>query len=165
MNLEVYHPTVQAIVALLEKNNIRFETFEHEPVRTSEEAAQVRTGYSLQQGAKALILRIKMPGNQNHFAQFVVPGDKKVNSKVVTQLLGAKNIRFAHPEEIAEITQGIEIGGIPPFGNLFGLSVYVDTSLLKQEKIIFNAGDRSFSIGMKLKDYLDVVKPIVITLT
>jgi len=50
---------VSKIVELLESGGYWFETFEHEPVRTSEEAAGVRTGYSQAQGAKAMIVRVK----------------------------------------------------------------------------------------------------------
>lgn len=161
MNLSNYHKTVSIIVQLLQDKNTWFETFEHEPVKTSEEAAQIRTGYSLEQGAKALILRIKETGGKHYFAQFVIPGDKKLDSKLVCSFLKAKNIRFATVSEINELTQGIEIGGIPPFGNLFEIPVYIDPSLLAHEKIIYNAGDRSFSIGMKTKDYVTIVKPTV----
>jgi prolyl-tRNA editing enzyme YbaK/EbsC (Cys-tRNA(Pro) deacylase) len=55
-----YHSTVSQIINLLEKNNYWFEIFEHEPVRTSDEAARTRNGYSLHQGAKALIVRVKI---------------------------------------------------------------------------------------------------------
>jgi len=164
MNLNNYHKTVSNIINLLDNNNAWYETFEHLPVKTSEEAANVRTGYNLNQGAKALILRIKKSGGEKYFAQFVVPGNEKFNSKLISKIVSAKNIRFATIEEITEITDGIKIGGIPPFGNLFGLPVFVDKSLLDDEKIIFNAGDRSFSIGMKTKDYINIVKPIIETL-
>lgn len=161
MELDKYHKTVSIIISLLKESNAWFETFEHEPVRTSEEAAQVRTGYSLNQGAKALILRIKKSGSEKYFAQFVLPGGSKLDSKVIADIVEAKNIRFASKDEINKITDGIEIGGIPPFGNLFNIPVYVDKSLLDFDKIIFNAGDRSFSIGMKTDDYLKIVKPII----
>jgi len=58
--LSNYHPVVSQIIDLLEKNNCWFETFEHEPVRTSEEAAKIRTGYSINEGAKAIIIRVKI---------------------------------------------------------------------------------------------------------
>ncbi|NIA02454.1 MAG: hypothetical protein GWP15_03650 [Nitrospirae bacterium] len=51
-----YHPLVNQIVEALKNNECWYETFEHEPVRTSEEAAKIRTGYTLEQGAKALII-------------------------------------------------------------------------------------------------------------
>lgn len=159
MNIDKYHKTVAVIIDLLNKNSVWFETFHHLPVKTSQEAAQIRTGYSINQGAKALILRIKKSSREKYFAQFVIPGDKKFNSKLIKNLIGAKNIRFATEDEISKITDGVKVGGIPPFGNIFKIPVYLDNSLLDHEKIIFNAGDRRFSIGMKTKDYLKIVNP------
>jgi len=43
-----YHPVTEQIQKLLTDQGVWFETFEHEPVRTSEEAAQTRPGYSLE---------------------------------------------------------------------------------------------------------------------
>lgn len=154
-----YHSCVEQIVTLLKKNNCWFETFEHEPVKTSQEAAEVRTGYTLKQGAKALILKVDYKSGESGFIQAVIPGHLKLNSKKLTKLLGAKSIRFAKAEEISQLTNRVQIGGIPPFGNLFGIEVVVDESMQEFEKIIFNAGDRSFSIGMKLKNYLEIVRP------
>jgi Cys-tRNA(Pro) deacylase len=159
--LEQYHPTVNQIIELLKENDAWYETFEHDPVTTSEQAAKIRTGYTLDQGAKALILSVKKSKTQKSFVQVVVPGSAKLNSKLITKFLEAKSIRFANAEEIEQLTKGIQIGGIPPFGNLFDIPVYIDNSLTKFEKIIFNAGDRSFSIGMKTKDYLEIVKPTI----
>ncbi|MGH7246117.1 MAG: YbaK/EbsC family protein, partial [Candidatus Levyibacteriota bacterium] len=109
-----YHPTVEKIKTLLASNNTWFETFEHKPVRTSEEAAKLRTGYTQQQGAKALIVRIKKKDGAKEFVMIVLPGDKRFDNEKAKEVLGAKDIRFATEEEISEITQGIEIGGIPP---------------------------------------------------
>lgn len=159
MNLNNYHSTVNKIINILKDQDIWFETFQHKAVTTSKEAADIRTGYTLEQGAKAMILRVKISNTNKYFAQFVIPGNEKINSKLVKKLLEAKNIRFANKEEIKEITNGIEIGGIPPFGNLFDLPVYMDKTLAIKEKIIFNAGDKSFSIGMYSKDFINIVKP------
>lgn len=158
-----YHPIVEKIKSLLLENNAFYETFEHEPVRTSEEAAQVRTGYTLSQGAKALILRVKQ-GSEKKFIMLVISGDKKFDKNKVKNNLDSKDIRFATEGEVAEITDGVQVGGVPPFGNLFGLSVYTDPGIFTNEKIIFNAGDRRYSIGMKAEDYNKIVKPTVIEL-
>ncbi len=156
-----YHVVVQKIKDLLEKNGVWFETFEHRPVRTSEEAARIRPGYSLKQGAKAIIVRIKAKGGVRFYSMLVLPGDMRFDSEKVKELLGAKDIRFATEEEIKQITGGVETGGVPPFGNLFNLRVIVDPELFKNEKIIFNAGDRRFSIAMKSNDYRNIVNPEV----
>lgn len=155
-----YHPTVEEIKGLLVVHGCWFEIFEHEPVRTSEEAAKIRTGYSLSQGAKALIVRVKVSGGKK-FVMLVVPGDRRFDRDKVRAVLGAKEIRFATEAEVADITGGIQVGGVPPFGNLFGLEVVVDPGLLENEKIIFNAGDKRVSLAIKSADYLKLVSPRV----
>jgi prolyl-tRNA editing enzyme YbaK/EbsC (Cys-tRNA(Pro) deacylase) len=156
-----YHQTVTDILDLLKKTGCWFETFEHQPVVTSEQAAKLRHGYSLSQGAKAIIVKIKNSAGEAEFVMLVLPGDKKFSGSKVKKLLGVKELRFATPSEISELTGGIRIGGIPPFGNLFGIKVFVEKTLLDNEKIIFNAGDRQFSVAMKAKDYLRIVNPMV----
>lgn len=153
-----YHITVGKIVNLLKDNDLWFETFEHEPVHTSEEAAKIRDGYTLKQGAKALIVRVKT-AREKYFVMLVMRGDTKFDNDKVKRLLEAKDIRFATESEVSEITSGIQTGGVPPFGNLFGIRVIVDRGLFSNEKIIFNAGDRRFSVAMKSEDYKMLVKP------
>jgi len=150
------HPTVEKIRTLLKENALWHEVFEHEPVITSEDAAKIRTGYELHQGTKALIVRVTDKGNIKKFVMFVVPGDKRFDEGKVKDTLGFKNIRFATEQEVSEITGGIERGGVPPFGSLFGLATYFDQSIFNNEKIIVNAGDRSVSVGMFSKDLITV---------
>jgi Ala-tRNA(Pro) deacylase len=156
-----YHLVVSQIVELLEKNCYWFETFEHEPVMTSEEAAKIRDGYSLHQGAKALIVRVKMSNSDKKFIMLVFPGDMRFDNAKVKKMFGAKNVSFATEDEVFKLTDGVKPGGVPPFGNLFNLDVIVDPLLLQNEKIVFNAGDRGFSIGMKSVDYKMIVSPRV----
>lgn len=155
-----YHEVTEKIQRILRENGIVFDTFEHEPVRTSEEASKVRTGYTIEQGAKALITRVKREGVKT-FVMIVVPGDKKFNKEKLKSEFGLTDVRFATEDEAGQITDGVEFGGIPPLGNIFGLEVYADKTLLRNEKIIFNAGDRSFSVGMKSQDYIYIVNPKV----
>ena len=158
-----YHHTVEQIKTLLDAHHVQYVTFEHDAVRTSEEAAALRPEYTLAQGAKALIVRVKYKGDQPAgFVQVVVPGDAKFDPKKLRQVLVAKDTRFATVEEVAAVTHGIEPGGVPPFGTLFTIPVFVDRSLLENEEIIFNAGDRRYSIAMRTADYVRVVAPTVV---
>lgn len=164
-----YHPLVEKITSLLKDNGFWFETFEHEPVRTSEEAAKIRTGYSLEQGTKALIIKVygrrpsfaKATEGLTNFVMLIVRGSDKFDEKKVKDLLGIKEFRFATEQEVKELTGGVLPGGVPPFGNLFGLKVFVDKKVLNNEKIVFNAGDKRFSIGMYSKDWLKLVGPVL----
>ncbi|PIP50407.1 MAG: hypothetical protein COX12_01450 [Candidatus Brennerbacteria bacterium CG23_combo_of_CG06-09_8_20_14_all_44_41] len=160
-----YHPVTEQIRQLLTVHQIWFETFEHAPVRTSEEAAEIRTGYSLHQGAKAMIVRVKKSETEKSFAMLVFPGDLRFDTDKVKAFFHAKDIRFATEEEVKTLTNGVLPGGIPPFGNLFNLTVVVDPKLFENEKIVFNAGDRSFSIAMKSGDYRTLVNPQIESIT
>ncbi|MSP13984.1 MAG: hypothetical protein EXR62_13640 [Chloroflexi bacterium] len=159
-----YHPITVTIQDLLTQHNLWFETFEHEPVRTSEEAAKTRPGYTLEQGAKAIIIQLRKSGGEKEFAMLVMPADKRFDNTKVKALLGADKIRFATEEEISQLTDGIQPGGVPPFGNLFSLEVFADPTLFENEKIVFNAGDRRFSLAMKAADYQVLVKPKVVSI-
>ncbi len=156
-----YHPVVEKIRTLLFERGAWFETFEHEPVRTSEEAAKLRYGYALSQGAKALIVRGKIAGEGKKFLMIVVSGDKRFDADKLKQAFNIRDVRFATEAEVSEITRGILPGGVPPFGGLFGLEIYADRGIFDNEKIVFNAGDRAFSIAMKSEEYRRIALPKV----
>ena len=160
-----YNHTVTKILDILKSNKCWFETFDHPPVRTSEEAAKLRPGYDLCQGAKAMIVRIKMSESNKKFAMLVLPGNLRFDSNKVKTFFNAKDIRLATEEEVITITNGVQPGGVPPFGNLFNLELVVDPLLFDNEKIIFNAGDRGFSIAMLSKDYEKLVTPKIVPIT
>lgn len=161
-----FHKTVKTIKDLLDNNNYWYEYFEHEPVRTSEEASKVRgNDYSISQGAKALIIRYK-PRNKSEkgFAMLVVPGDTKFDKKKAQAVLDTKDISFATEEQVSQLTDGIKVGGVPPFGNIFNLQVFLEKKLLENDKIIFNAGDKQVSIAIYTKDYLKLVEPKIVNI-
>ncbi len=159
-----YHPVTTQIVDLLKNGGNWFETFEHEAVRTSEEAAKVRNGYSLEQGAKALIVRIKSKG-QNEFIMLVMPAHLRLDTKKAKQYLQIKDLRFATEEEVGKVTNGVLVGGVPPFGNIFHIKTIVDPKLFLNEKIVFNAGDRRYSVAMLSQDYKNILNPIITDIT
>ncbi|MDR3502492.1 MAG: YbaK/EbsC family protein [Legionella sp.] len=155
---------MQKITSLLSTNNLWYETFEHAPVKTSEQAALTRPGYTLRQGAKAMIVKAYRTKTETEFVMLVFPADQKFNSDKVRKELGIKNLRFATEQEVSDLTGGVKIGGVPPFGSLFNLKVYADPSLFENEKIVFNAGDRGFSVAMKSSDYQALINLQVIDL-
>ena len=85
-----YHPITGKIISLLKEKQFWYETFEHEDVRTSEEAAKVRTGYTLQQGAKAIIIRVKKFGGEKNFVMLVLPANRRFDNEKVKNMLSAK---------------------------------------------------------------------------
>lgn len=140
------------IKSFLDSNQVKYEFKEHEPVRTSEEAAAVR-GDDIKIGAKALVLKA-----DNEFVMVVLSAAKKIDSKALKRILGIKSLRFATPDEVKAKT-GCVPGGVPPFAHVFGLKLIIDKSITENEYMAFNAGERTKSLKMKTQDYVRLLKP------
>ncbi len=140
------------ITAFLKDQNIDYEELSHQPVYTSEEAAGIR-GLSMSEGTKSLLVKV-----DGTFYLFIIPGNKRLNSKKVKQLLAAKKLRFATKEEVQEIMH-CEVGACYPFGNLIGITQFVDEIFVKNECISLSPGTHTKSIRMKWKDYQKSIQP------
>jgi len=146
---------LSGIRKLLDDNNVEYKCWDHPPVHTSEEAAKIR-GTPLESGAKALVLR-----SEGKFLMVVIAGDKKMDFKKVKKAIGSDRLTLATPDEVLQVTHCV-IGAVPPFGNLFGIPVYLDKSLLRSPIINFNAGKHGTSIAMKIEEFQKAVQPTLV---
>jgi Ala-tRNA(Pro) deacylase len=89
----------------------------------------------------------------------VIAANQKINLNTVKSSLGAKEARLASEDEFSSRFPECEIGAMPPFGNLFGLPVFVDPALEKDEYIYFNAGNHVQTVRLKYQDFARLVKP------
>jgi Ala-tRNA(Pro) deacylase len=144
--------TVDKIKQLLDEHKVHYEYKEHEEVLTSEDAAKAR-GEDIKIGAKAMVLKA-----DGKFVMCILSAALKIDSKKVKEILAVKDLRFATPEEVFEKTTALP-GGVPPFPNLFGFESIMDKSILENEEMAFNAGERTKSLKIKTSDYVRVMKP------
>jgi Ala-tRNA(Pro) deacylase len=61
--------------------------------------------------------------------------------------------------ELVKVFPDCDVGAIPPFGNLYGLDVWVDRTLGDSEEVVFCAGSHEDCLRMKYSDFAKVVKP------
>ncbi|RNA35931.1 hypothetical protein BpHYR1_007335 [Brachionus plicatilis] len=138
------------ICEFLRQNEIDFKSIEHEPTYTSEESAKVR-GEDLSIGGKAILMKV-----DTDFYLFVLSAAKKLDSKKIKAHLKAKKIRFCTSQELFDMCKLVP-GSVPPFGNpILPFKLFLDESIIKNEKIAFNAGSLTNSIIFKTSDYLKV---------
>jgi Ala-tRNA(Pro) deacylase len=50
---------------------------------------------------------------------------------------------------------------MPPFGNLYDVPVYVDRTLGGNERMVFQAGTHTVTMGVPYADFERLVKPVV----
>src|SRR5206468_6745948 len=72
-----------------------------------------------------------------------------------------KSCSLDKEQEFKSLFADCATGAMPPFGNLYGLSTYVDKSLAEQDYIVFEAGTHTDAIKMSYRDYEKIVKPKV----
>jgi Ala-tRNA(Pro) deacylase len=92
----------------------------------------------------------------------VLSADAVVDLQELRHELGVTHLRLATEQEIADLFPDCELGAMPPFGNLYGMPVYVESSLSLQPEIAFNAGTHREVIHMKFADFRRLVEPIIL---
>jgi Ala-tRNA(Pro) deacylase len=98
-------------------------------------------------------------------AMVVVPATRKIVLQDLCEITGAGRVRFATEDEFRSLFPDCEVGAMPPFGNLYGLSVYVAPGLAADEEIAFNAGTHTEVIKMHYADFERLVQPQLVSCT
>jgi len=150
MNLE------ERIRKMMEEKKIPIEFTEHEPVYTNPAMAQA-LGVKESHTVKSLVLKTK----EGKFAVLVLPGDKKMDWKLLANQLNTKKVEFAKPEEVLQLV-GCEVGCVPPFGHFSELPIYMDKDLLKKDILYFNPGVHDESFKVKAWDLRRLCNPKMI---
>ncbi len=143
----------------LEKNQVQYSVIRHPTAFTAQEVA-ASAHISGTRIAKTVIVSI-----DGDMAMAVLPANQKVILQDLREITGADDVKFASEEEFSHLFPGCETGAMPPFGNLYGMEVYVSPSLTRQEEIVFNAGTHRELIRMSYKDFEHLVQPQVMSFT
>ena len=149
----------KALKEFLDRENIKYVSIIHSPAYTAQEVAASAhvTGKEL---AKTVI--IVRDGNM---AMAVLPANRKVVLQDLRELTGSDEVRFASEEEFREKFPGCETGAMPPFGNLYGMEVFLAEGLEHNRELAFNAGSHTELIRMSMSDFERLVKPRVLGFT
>ncbi len=80
-------------------------------------------------------------------------------------LLGVSRLRLAAESELNDLFPDCELGAMAPFGNIWGVPVFVDGGLATEETIAFNAGTHRDVIHMRFDDYQRLAKPTIVNVS
>jgi len=140
----------------LEQNKVPYSHCTHRLAYTAQEvaAAQHVPGREM---AKTIILK-----TDSHFGMLVLPAVMKIDMKTLRDELPFVHLELATEKEFAELFPDSELGAMAPFGNLYGLPVYVDKSLAEDAEIVFNAGTHVDTIRIKFADFSRLTQPVIV---
>ena len=134
-------------------HGIRYELTEHALAYTAQEVAASEhvSGHAF---AKPVLLSVG-----EEMVMVVLPGSLRLDMAKVQAVFG-RQARLAQEPEFAPLFPDCERGAEPPFGNLYGVSVYMDERLRDADDIVCNAGSHTETIKLALEDFMKSVRPV-----
>jgi Ala-tRNA(Pro) deacylase len=143
----------QKLKEFLDCSRVKYVTITHSLAYTAQEIAASAhiAGKGL---AKTLMVKI-----DDKMAMAVLPASYKVNFDLLKKAAGASKVELANEQEFRDMFPELEVGAMPPFGNLYGIEVFVDESLSQDDEIAFNAGSHTELMKLAYRDFERLVKP------
>lgn len=142
----------------LDRNRVQYLVISHSVAYTAQGIAAL-THTPGKELAKTVMVMI-----DGRLAMAVVPASFRVDLYRLKKYLGADSVELASELEFRGCFRDCETGSMPPFGNLYGMDVFVDQALAGDKEIAFNAGSHRKLVRMKFSDFRDLVKPAIIPL-
>jgi len=148
-------PGIATIQEFLRSAHIPYTVVPHRPAFTAQEEAAA-THVPGRDWAKVVACFI-----DGEPVEAVVPAPAVVNLDRLLELAGGREIRVADEGELPRLFPDCEVGAMPPFGPLYGHTVFVDAVLALESEIVFNAGTHREAMAMRWNDFVKMVNPIV----
>ena len=145
----------QKLMEFLDANQVKYVMTTHSTAYTAQEVAALAhiRGRDM---AKTVIVNM-----EGKLAMAVLPASKHVDLSLLKAVAGAKTVALATEAEFRGKFPECETGAMPPFGNLYGVPVFVEESLTKDKEIWFNAGTHNELMRIAYADFDRLVKPTV----
>ncbi len=147
---------VSAVHELLDERGIEYEVHDHERAVSASRLAEVEgvTGWDV---AKPVLLDVG-----GELAMVVVPGPAHVDLDKVSELLGHNVVSLADEADFADRFPEAETGAEAPFGNLWGIPVFLDERLRARDQMVCRDGSHTRTITLLTRDYVEVVRPEIV---
>jgi Ala-tRNA(Pro) deacylase len=139
----------------LDDRGVKYDSIQHSPAYTASLVAK-SAHISGSDFAKTVIVKI-----EGEMAMVVLPAHRKILLSELRDLLLTDQVELASEDEFISRFPDCELGAMPPFGNVYGMHVYMDLSLAKYPEIAFNAGTHSEVIKIDTDDYMRLAEPVV----
>lgn len=139
----------------LRENGVPFQVQHHARVFTAQEvaAAEHIPGHQL--------VKVVIAVADNKAVMLALPASYRVDQTRAAKLLGVGELRLATEQEFAATFPDCEVGAMPPFGNLYGVDVYVDEALTNDETVVMRAGTHTDTLSLRYADFARLVHPNV----
>ncbi len=147
----------QRVRRALDAGDILYGVVPHHEVFTAQEAAET-SHVPARRLAKVLIARER---GSDRYLMIVLPASCRVDLATVREAAGTGRLLLATEEELGWLFPDCDTGAMPPFGNLYGLPVYVDDCFPRQGNFFFQAGNHQEIIRIRYEEFERLVQPVI----
>ena len=144
---------IQKLKSFLDERRIKYVTIFHSRAYTAQEVAQ-RAHISGIEIAKTVI--VKMGGEM---AMAVLPASHIIDFQRLRVAAEVEEVSLATEQDFIARFPDCLPGAMPPFGNLYGMKVYMAVALRNDEEIAFAAGTHTELVKLALRDFMGLVEP------
>jgi Ala-tRNA(Pro) deacylase len=145
------------LISLLEQHGVPYRLIDHAPEGRTDLVSAMR-GHDPKLAAKCIVVMVKVGKKVTRHVLGVIPGNARIDLNAVKALLSGTYVSFASPEN-AERLSGSVVGAILPFTFDPDLELVVDSAVLNNEEMFFNAARLDRSIVLRTEDYVKVAQP------
>jgi Ala-tRNA(Pro) deacylase len=150
---------VRKLKEFLDREQIKYVRIQHSPAYTAQEVAQ-SAHIKGKEFAKTVMVEI-----DGKLAMAVLPADRKIVLQDLRDITGSDEVKFASEDEFRTRFPDCETGAMPPFGNLYGMEVFLAEALTENSEIAFNAGSHTEAMRLGFQDFDRLVHPKVMSFT
>ena len=150
---------IRRLREFLDSHGVRYFVVSHSAAYTAQEIAAAAhvPGKEL---AKTVMVNIA-----GKMAMVILPASRQLDFECLREITDTRDVELAGEKEFAGLFPECEIGAMPPFGNLYGMDVYVSEELEADDEIAFNAGAHTELLRLSYDDYKKLVHPKVAKLS
>jgi Ala-tRNA(Pro) deacylase len=145
----------QRIRDYLDSQNVPYETLHHSQAFTAQEVA-----HSLHVSGKKCVKVVAAEGDKKTILA-VMPASHRLNFQELKSALKVNQLEMLVESELVGLFPDCDLGAVPPFGNLYGIDVWVDRAVASAEMVLFCAGTHEDSIRMRYSDFAKLTRPFV----
>ncbi len=152
---------MKKLLEYLEKKNIKTEVLEHKLVYTALDLANTLKA-DLSEVAKNLLVRV----DKNYYV-VILPASHNLKMEKLKAIFK----KTGQPAKVVEITKESVMKkilklkkstqGMLSFGSFYKLPVIIDKTFTKKKQVIFNGGDFERSLRLRIKDFINIEKPLI----
>ncbi len=141
------------VMRILDKNNIKYKIYDYSK---TEAISGIEVATILGIDFKKIFKTLVTVGKSKKYYVFLLPVDDELDLKKAAFSVDEKTVEMVKSKDLLSIVGYIH-GGCSPIGMKKNFPIIIDSQVLKNNELIFNAGKIGYQVSIKLDDLKNII--------